>query len=295
MADPTLLICVGANEAGTSWMYLYLHDHETYYVRSIKECRYFSIIKTKKLMCQMKVVNRLLMQYAVWRIEAEAAEDIICILSLSRRIDETKALIMALSAEYSADFEYPQAGRNDAMVLLCATPAYVLIEPVEIARVLALPIRVKLQYLMRDPLGGLWSHVRMVAKRRMQAGQDLLVTCQDIMRRVLNNQKDVHIMIRDDYKSNISRLASVFDRWQFLIGFSENLQDGPKPDAMCACWGIKATSAPEIKPAHLGLAAPFPEGQRRDTLAFLRAQCDFIADNFAELHKNCLKKSELTA
>ena len=28
MADPTLLICVGATKAGTSWMYRYLHDHE---------------------------------------------------------------------------------------------------------------------------------------------------------------------------------------------------------------------------------------------------------------------------
>ncbi len=29
---------------------------------------------------------------------------------------------------------------------------------------------------------------------------------------------------------------------------------------MCAYWGIKATSAQHIKPAHVGLAAPFPEG-----------------------------------
>ena len=295
MADPTLLICVGANEAGTSWMYRYLHNHETYCVRSIKEYCYFSIFKPKKLMLQTKAVNRLVMQYAKWRIGAEAADDINCTVSLSRWIDDTNALIMALSAEYSSDLEYLQAGRTDAMVLLNVTPAYVLLEPVEIARILAWPIRVKLQYLMRDPLGGLWSHVRMVAKRRMQAEQDLLVTCQNIMRRVLNNQKAAHIVTRGDYKSNISRLASVFDLWQFLIGFSENLQDGPKSDAMCACWEIKATSAREIKPAHLGLAAPFPEGQRWDTLEFLRAQYDFIADNFAELSKNLLKSRELKA
>ena len=49
MADPTLLICVGATKAGTSWMYRYLHDHEAYYARSVKECHYFSTFNPKKL------------------------------------------------------------------------------------------------------------------------------------------------------------------------------------------------------------------------------------------------------
>ena len=120
MADPTLLICVGATKAGTSWMYRYLHDHEACYVRSVKECHYFSMFKSKKLTRHLKVLNRLVVQY-------------------------------------------------------------------------------------------------------------------------------------------------------------------------------EATSVRQIKPAHVGLAAPFPEGQRRDTLEFLRAQYDFIADNFAKLPKNLLKNRELQA
>lgn len=102
-------------------------------------------------------------------------------------------------------------------------------------------------------------------------------------------------MIRGAYKSNISRFASVFDHSQFQIGFSENLQDGPKFDAMCSYWGIEAISPSQIKRAHVGLAAPFPEGLRRDTLEFLKAQYDFVADNFAELPENWRKNRELLA
>jgi hypothetical protein len=47
--------------------------------------------------------------------------------------------------------------------------------------------------------------------------------------------------------------------------------------------------------AHVGLAAPFPEGLRRDTLEFLKAQYDFVADNFAELPENWRKNRELLA
>ena len=298
MADPTLLICVGATKAGTSWMYRYLHDHAACHVRSIKEYHYFSTFNPKKLMRQLKVLDRLVVQYEARLIEAEAADDIIRILSLSRRIDDTKALIMALSAERiddSAYLEYLQAGRMDETVLLDVTPAYALLEPTEIARISALPIRVKLQYLMRDPLERLWSHVRMVAKRSMKEGQNFLLTCQDILQRVLYNQEEAHIVIRGDYKSNISRFASVFDHSQFPIGFSENLQDGPKFDAMCSYWGIEAISPSQIKRAHVGLAAPFPEGLRRDTLEFLKAQYDFVADNFVELPANWQKNRELLA
>ena len=138
MADPTLLICVGATKAGTSWMYRYLHDHEECFARSIKECHYFSTFSTKKLMRKLKILNRLMVQYEARLIEAEAADDIIRILNLSRRIDDTKLLIMALSADrsdVSAYLEYLQAGRMDETVLLDVTPAYALLEPAEIARI----------------------------------------------------------------------------------------------------------------------------------------------------------------
>ena len=298
MADPTLLICVGATKAGTSWMYRYLHDHEAFYVRSVKEYLYFTIFKNKKLMRNLKVLNFLIVQYEARFLEAEAADDIIRILNLSRRIDDTKALFMALSAERSDDaayLGYLQAGRTHETVVLDVTPADALLEPAEILRISKLPIRVKLRYLMRDPLERLWSHVRMVAKRSMKEGQDFLAACQDILKRVVYNHEEAHIVTRGDCKSNVTRFISVFDSSQFQIGFSENLQNGPKFDAMCAHWGIKATSARQIKPAHVGLAAPFPEALLRDSLKFLKTQYDFVADNFAELPANWRKNRELLA
>ena len=298
MADPTLLICVGATKARTSWIYRYLHDHEECFARLVKECHYFSRFNSKKLMRQLKILYRLVVQYEARLIEAEAADDTIRILNLSRRIDETKALIMELSADRSDDsayLEYLRAGRMDETVLLDVTPAYALLEPAEISRISALPIRVKLQHLMRDPLELLWSHVRMVAKRSLKEGRDFLVNCQDILQRVLHTQEKARIVTWRVYQSNITRFAAVFDRSQFQVGFSENLQDRPKFDSMCASWGINATSARQIKLARVGLAAPFPEGLRRDTLQFLKAQSDFAADNFADLPENWRKNRELLA
>ena len=71
--------------------------------------------------------------------------------------------------------------------------------------------------------------------------------------------------------------------------------DGSKFDSMCAYWGINATSARQIEPAHVGVAAPFLAGLRRDTLEFLKAQYDFVADNFADLPENWQKNRELLA
>jgi hypothetical protein len=111
----------------------------------------------------------------------------------------------------------------------------------------------------------------------------------------LHTQEEAHFVTRGDYKSNIVRFAAVFDRSQFQVGISENLQDGPKFESMCTYRGINATSARQIKPAHVGVAAPFLEGLRRDTLQFLKAQYDFVADNFADLPENWRKNRELLA
>jgi hypothetical protein len=135
----------------------------------------------------------------------------------------------------------------------------------------------------------------MVAKRSLKEGQDFLVNCQDILQRVLHTQEEAHIVTRSYYKSNIACFAEVFDRSQFQVGFSENLQDGSKFDSMCAYWEIYATSARQIEPAHVGVAAPFLAGLRRDTLEFLKAQYDFVADNFADLPENWQKNRELLA
>ena len=41
--DPTILFCVGATKAGTSWLYTYLLDHPECHVRSVKELHYFDV------------------------------------------------------------------------------------------------------------------------------------------------------------------------------------------------------------------------------------------------------------
>ena len=52
MADPNLLICVGATKAGTSWLYRYLHGSSGMpRVRAVKEYRYyFSTLHARNLM-----------------------------------------------------------------------------------------------------------------------------------------------------------------------------------------------------------------------------------------------------
>ena len=176
MADPTLLICVRATKAGTSWMYRYLYDHEACYVRSVKEYLYFTIFKNKKLMRNLKVLNFLIVQYEARFLEAEAADDIIRILNLSRRIDDTKLLIMALSADrsdVSAYREYLQAGRMDETVLLDVTPAYALLEPAEIARIS--PLQSLMRPSLRSSTFAASRHRRCSQLRRPRAHQTLLL------------------------------------------------------------------------------------------------------------------------
>lgn len=45
--SPTLLFCVGATKAGTSWLYSYFAGHPAFYLRSVKELHYFYAHETE--------------------------------------------------------------------------------------------------------------------------------------------------------------------------------------------------------------------------------------------------------
>ena len=75
--------------------------------------------------------------------------------------------------------------------------------------------------------------------------------------RILFSNVEVHIVKLGNYQANIERFDAVFDWTDFHIEFTENLTDEPQFSAMCLFFGITAISSAKVKPAHVGLHAPF--------------------------------------
>lgn len=279
MADPNLLICVGATKAGTSWLYSYLHDDEECHVRAVKECRYFLTLHTRNLIPQLMALSALIRDYDAQLVESEAADNVSKMLVFGRKVYNMAVLSWDRTAD-RAYLNYQHPDRTDETALQDVTPHYSLLDTPQIERVAQQLLPVKIFYLMRDPLERLWSHVRTHAQLTPSVGKYFVALYQSFLARILFSNFEVHIVKLGDYQANIERFDAVFDRTDFHIEFTENLTDEPRSSAMCLFFGITATSSAKVKPAHVGLPAPFQEVLRGDTLQFLKPQYDFVAKHF---------------
>lgn len=296
MADPNLLICVGATKAGTSWLYHYLHNHEECHVRAVKEYRYFLTLHARNLMPQLMALSALIRDCDVQLVQSEAADNVSKMLAFDRKVYDMAVLSWDRTADRAyLNYQHPDPDRTDESALQDVTPHYSLLDTPQIEGVAQQLLPVKIFYLMRDPLERLWSHVRTHAELTLSVGKYFVALYQSFLVRILFSNVEVHIVKLGDYQANIERFDAVFDRTDFHIELTENLTDEPRFSAMSLFFGITATSSAKVKPAHVGLPAPFQEALRGDTLQFLKPQYDFVAKHFGILPEAGQKNWEILA
>ena len=296
MADPNLLICVGATKAGTSWLYRYLHDHEECHVRAAKECRYFLTLHARNLMRQLMVLSALIRVCDAQLVESEAADNVCKMLAFGRKVYDIAVLSWDRPADRAyLNYQHSDPDRTDETALQDVTRHYSLLDTPQIERVAQQLLPVKILYLMLDHLERLCSHVRTHAELTLSVGKYFVALYQSFLVRILFSNVEVHIVKLGDYQANIERFDAVFDRTDFHIELTENLTDEPRFSAMSLFFGITATSSAKVKPAHVGLPAPFQEALRGDTLQFLKPQYDFVAKHFGILPEAGQKNWEILA
>ena len=291
MADPNLLICVGATKAGTSWLYRYLHDHEECHVRAVKECCYFLTLHARNLMPQLIAISALIRDCGARLIGSEAADNVSKMLTFGRKVYDMAVLSLDRTADRAyLNYQHPDRDRTDETALQGVTPHYSLLDTPQIERVAQQLLPVKIFYLIHDPLERLWSHVRTHAELTLSVGKYFMALYQSFLVRILFSNGEVHIVKLGDYLANVERFDAVFDRTDFHIEFTENLTDELRFSVMWLFFGITATSPAKVTPAHVGLPAPFQESLRGDTLQFLKPQYDFVAKHFGILPEAGQKK-----
>ncbi len=288
MSDRTLLICPGATKAGTSWLYRWLHDHSACHLRAVKELHYFSSFDSAELAKKTAVFESQVARYQAERDAAVASNTDWKIRNMTRRIGDTGDLIAALNGDRTGDAGYARyltQSAPDGAIVGDISPAYAILDDATLARMASLPFRVKVLYLVRDPLERLWSHVRMHAKRFLRDGQEVVSKSGFVLGRILNKGHESHITERGDYAGTIERYARVFGD-DLKVAFAENLSTDAGQKDICAFLGIHHEAPEQRDRSHVGLSIPFPEQRRRATVKMLADQYDYIAERFGPLPAN---------
>ena len=266
----TLLFGLGATKAGTSWFYRFLAAHPQCHLRTIKELHFFDALESGNTGKQVARLQARLETLQAGPAGETSAKD-------QRRISDLRHWIKVLeSGDQAAYLAYLAHGSGpDTRLIADITPAYALLPEGRLKRMARMAENVRFVYLMRDPVDRLWSHVRMIARRRMAQRGDFARQCDAILGRVCGGGEQ-HISARGDYRAVLSKFAKVLDGSSLFVGYYEELFEGGLTDRICSFLGLAPAPAPVAQRVHAGMQLEMTAPQRAAAAAYLQPQYDYV-------------------
>ncbi len=222
MADPTLFFCVGATKAGTSWLHRYISDHPQCYMRGIKELHYFDAVEFDDWQPWIADVqgryDSNLQRNGFARSEIPADQGARCAMTPPSGL----RCCARARPTMPPTWRILRNGLTDQRLVGDVTPAYGLLPRDRLAQMAGLMPDVRFIYLMRDPVARIWSHARMIAKRRALTPHEVAYRSVHIVRRILKG-KEPEVVRRSDYIAPVTNLLAAVDPAKLRIVFYEEL------------------------------------------------------------------------
>lgn len=264
-----VFLCVGAAKAGTSWLHSQLAAHPECHFRAIKELHYFDALEGKRL---TKERDRHLAEQERVRAWAGDTPNPRQAARLKDRADWIDVLSLGRE-DPDAYLNYLHQGADAARVVGEVTPAYALLPQGRLKTISQMAPDVRVLYLLRDPVERLWSHVRMIAARRDEAGQVTERRAGNILKRVFTGDES-QIERRGDYARALRKLQATIPGPRLMLGvFEEMVANGL--DALATFLGIAPFKA-DPAPVHVGQSLEMTMEQRQAAERFLRPQYNAV-------------------
>ncbi len=279
--SPTLLYCVGATKAGTSWLYRFLSEHPDCHLRSVKELHYFDALDHGDQDWQRRQLQKRMDGLAA-RLDQLPDDGR---AGLQRQIDDC-ADLMALhenpDEDAAAYLAYLQAGQDDQLLVADITPAYGLLSVPRLTQMAKLVANTRFIYILRDPVARLWSHVRMNAARRGGDAAKIQNRANRIFWR-LGRGRHPGIMERSDYRATLERLQTALAPAQLLVVFYEEMFSHLSMNRICAFLGIGQQAAQLDVPEHRGAVVTMNAAQLQQARQWLAVQYEYVHASFGRV------------
>ena len=197
---PDFLV-IGAQRAGTTWLHRVLTQHPALWLPPVKELHYFDRLDTKRTILEPKERRR---------------------VGLKRLLSLDPWLInywlRARSDEWYARLFRDAQGRG--LIAGEITPAYATLNEKVLRRIQRMNDKIKLIFVMRDPVERAWSAVNNAAKKGAADASTVETS--------LARARESGAAARSAYARTIRRLEAVFPASQIHYCFFEDLRDKPE-------------------------------------------------------------------
>jgi hypothetical protein len=227
-------LCIGAQKAGTTWLYKNIDYHPDVWMPPVKEIFYFNRQSSLPLIIQMCHPKSVRQRELVLPGLGKRLRRMQKRLTLSHkhtpssRVESKKALNLQWCARFFLlphnDTWYmslfaPSKGRITGDI----TPYYANLASERVAYINSLLPNAKIIYLLRNPIHRLWSQAGM---RFGKFGhQDLAIVKEELIQEFLETSIKSQLA---DYVGNLETWRNFYPRHQIYVGFFDQLVQNPR-------------------------------------------------------------------
>ena len=246
----TLLIGLGAQKTGSSWLFRMLDRHPDCRFGPVKEVRFWdwrvdprtdrlAARQTRAGLAETARARRDLAR--PWRIPG----------AIRRERDlRAYADLLARAGAPDADAAYGafvMRGHRGEAVVCDMTPNYSLLEAEDFARMARLAPDVRFLFVMRDPVARLWSGTMHSHRGAIEDGRMDDEALLEAFRESARDPAHVNRR-RGDYRRTIEALEAAVPRGRILYLFYETLFEAPAMDALARFLGVRPIAAdPQLR------------------------------------------------
>lgn len=218
-AEANFLFCVGAQKAGTTWLYSYFAAHPQVHVQPVKEIHYFNVLWDPKQIGFREMREEHLASFAKEPALAEAGDiaptdSARGATSVERgdgdQYEDSRRLVEMYASDEPDHAAYRRLmldGAAGAKWVADITPDYSVLGGDRYLQMQSAFPGSKFLYLMRDPIQRMWSQIRMRTQwMRNNVNPD--ATEDFVLHRVLGGYQ-MHVIDRANYRGTIHALRKL--------------------------------------------------------------------------------------
>ncbi len=211
--EKLLFVGIGAQNAGTTWLYSYLFAHPQVYMGPVKELHYFDVRYRPDISggFRDRLADRLQRKSGEIHYKSGAYRGPVTLVAdLLGRIK--------MDADESQYMEFFRTRVKDEIVFGEITPEYAILPKKGFRCIREQHENVKLIFLMKDPIERFWSRVKKSVKKQNKNGNKVTVHEEFIKSLKLKSFLDI-----GSYNKTIENVTDVFPEDEIHFEFFENL------------------------------------------------------------------------
>lgn len=281
-AATTMFFCIGAQKAGTTWLYDYLSQSEQVHFCRNKELHYFDVRAGRgnlSLEIRLKRLQRLVDKCTMRKVHH--------LPRLFEQIRETLDLLdIHVHGGYGPDrhdryLRYLLQGHAGQPVVADITPGYSVLDRAHFADMAAVG-NARFAFILRDPVARMWSQIRMsvaTSLGKKSTPEALMEGCRAHAEKLISEQAlgDVR---RANYLHTMSELEAAVPADRICYVFYEDLFAGDAAARICQFLQIDAPPVDTEKRVNEGVRLPIPDDLRAAFRAAFDPQYKGIAQRF---------------